>query len=117
MHYASYSVSDRWTCTGLPHVFCPDQRLGNWLSHPQRRTDCRGFWFHQRAAAILEQEHPEYLAVAFDIGRTFRDDLFAEYKGTREKMPDDLQIQMKRIRQLVDAFNIPRLEVERLRGG
>lgn len=68
------------------------------------------FGFTSVLLRILEQEKPEYLAVAFDIGRTFRDDLFAEYKGTREKMPDDLQIQMRRIRQLVDAFNIPRLE-------
>ena len=36
----------------------------------------------------------------------------AEYKGTRAKMPDDLRSQIERIRQLVDAFNIPRLEVE-----
>jgi DNA polymerase-1 len=61
---------------------------------------------------ILEQEHPDFLAVAFDTGRTFRDDLFSEYKATRAKMPDDLITQMERIRQLVDAFNIPRLEVE-----
>ena len=62
---------------------------------------------------LLEQEHPEYLAVAFDTGRTFRDDLFAEYKGTREKMPDELRTQIERIRQMVDAFNIPRLEIEK----
>jgi DNA polymerase-1 len=61
---------------------------------------------------ILEQEQPEYLMVAFDTGKTFRDDMFADYKGTREKMPDDLVIQMKRVRQLVDVFNIPRLEIE-----
>lgn len=61
---------------------------------------------------IFEQEQPEYLMVAFDTGKTFRDELFKDYKGTREKMPDDLVTQMKRIRQLVDAFNIPRLEVE-----
>lgn len=61
---------------------------------------------------ILEQEKPEYLAVAFDTGRTFRDDLFPAYKGTREKMPDDLHAQIERMRQLVDAFNIPRLELE-----
>jgi DNA polymerase-1 len=61
---------------------------------------------------ILEQERPEYLLVAFDTGKTFRDDMFPDYKGTREKMPDDLVIQMKRVRQLVDAFNIPRLELE-----
>jgi DNA polymerase-1 len=61
---------------------------------------------------IFEQEQPEFLMVAFDTGKTFRDELFKDYKGTREKMPDDLVIQMKRIRQLVDAFNIPRLELE-----
>ncbi|GAB4581108.1 MAG: DNA polymerase I [Anaerolineales bacterium] len=60
----------------------------------------------------LEQDRPDYMMVAFDIGRTFRDDLFPDYKGTREKMPDDLAQQIGRIRQLVDALNIPRLEVE-----
>jgi DNA polymerase-1 len=60
---------------------------------------------------ILEQDRPDYLAVAFDTGKTFRDDLFPAYKGTRAKMPDDLQSQMERIRQLVDAFNMPRLEM------
>ena len=61
---------------------------------------------------ILEQERPDYLAVAFDTGKTFRDKIYPEYKGTREKMPDDLRVQIKRIRQLVDTFNIPRLEME-----
>ena len=61
---------------------------------------------------IFEQDKPEYLMVAFDTGRTFRDDLYKEYKGTREKMPDDLVTQMKRVKQLVDVFNIPRLEIE-----
>ena len=61
---------------------------------------------------ILEQELPDYLMVAFDTGKTFRDELYTDYKGTREKMPDDLVIQMVRVRQLVDAFNIPRLELE-----
>jgi len=61
---------------------------------------------------LLEQDRPDYIAVAFDTGKTFRDELFPEYKATREKMPDDLRPQIERIRQLVDAFNIPRLEME-----
>jgi DNA polymerase I len=61
---------------------------------------------------ILEQEHPDYLIVTFDTGRTFRDEIFPQYKGTRAKMPDDLSSQVERIRQLVDAFNFPRLEME-----
>lgn len=61
---------------------------------------------------ILEQENPEFLAVAFDTGRTFRDEIFKAYKATRAKMPDDLRPQMERIHQLVRAFNIPILELE-----
>ncbi len=61
---------------------------------------------------ILEQDRPDYLAVSFDVGRTFRDDLFADYKGTRDKMPPDLVVQIDRIMELVEAFNIPRLTAE-----
>ena len=61
---------------------------------------------------ILEQEEPDYLAVAFDTGKTFRHETYKEYKGTRAKMPDDLRPQVERMRQMVDAFNIPRFEVE-----
>ncbi|MEW6568510.1 MAG: DNA polymerase I [Chloroflexota bacterium] len=61
---------------------------------------------------LLEQETPEYLAVSFDTGRTFRDDLYPDYKATRDKMPDDLRLQLDRIRQVVDAFEIPILEAE-----
>jgi DNA polymerase-1 len=61
---------------------------------------------------IMEQDRPDYLAVSFDVGRTFRDDLYPDYKGTREKMPDDLQVQIERIHELVAAFNIPVLTAE-----
>ena len=62
---------------------------------------------------IGSPEPPEYLAVSFDTGATFRDDLFADYKGTREKMPDELSVQIDRIKQVVRALNIPILELER----
>lgn len=61
---------------------------------------------------IFEQESPDYLAVAFDIGKTFRHEMYDGYKGTRAKMPDDLRSQVERMREIVDAFNIPRLEME-----
>lgn len=61
---------------------------------------------------LLEQESPEYLAVSFDTGRTFRDDIFPDYKGTRQKMPEDLRPQIKRIREIVSTFGIPLLEAE-----
>ncbi len=61
---------------------------------------------------ILADDPPEYLAVSFDVGATFRDELFEEYKGTREKMPDELRNQIERIREVVKTFNIPILELE-----
>ena len=70
------------------------------------------YGFARELLRIIEQEKPDYMAVAFDVGKTFRDEMFPEYKGTREKMPDDLRPQIERIRQMVDVFNIPRLEME-----
>ncbi|MBG7610070.1 MAG: DNA polymerase I [Anaerolineae bacterium] len=70
------------------------------------------YGFGSAIMRILEQEDPDYLAVAFDVGKTFRDELFPAYKATRAKMPDDLRTQIKRMRELVDAFNMPRLEYE-----
>ncbi len=60
---------------------------------------------------ILASEPPEYLAVSFDLGATFRDDLFEAYKGTREKMPDELSVQVDRIRH--DAHHARRQAAHR----
>jgi DNA polymerase I len=70
------------------------------------------YGFARELMRIYEQEKPDYLAVAFDTGKTFRDEIFPAYKATRAKMPDDLRMQIERIRQMVDVFNIPRLEME-----
>jgi DNA polymerase-1 len=70
------------------------------------------YGFAREVIRILEQEKPEYLAVAFDTGKTFRHEIYSEYKATRAKMPDDLRPQIGRIRQMVDIFNLPRLEME-----
>jgi len=70
------------------------------------------FGFVNVLMSLLEKEKPDYLAVAFDTGRTFRSDEYPDYKGTREKMPEDLVPQIERLRGLMDAFHFPRLEME-----
>ena len=65
------------------------------------------YFFCNMLLKVLKEQQPQLIAVAFDVGRTFRDDLFAEYKGTREKMPDDLRTQITRIQQVVDAMGMP----------
>ncbi|MCB8946181.1 MAG: DNA polymerase I [Ardenticatenaceae bacterium] len=61
---------------------------------------------------ILAPNPPQYLAVSFDVGATFRDELFGEYKGTREKMPDELALQIERTKEVIRALNVPILELE-----
>ena len=84
---------------------------GQWVTNAGEPT-AGIYGFASVLLRILEQEDPDYIAVAFDTGKTFRDDIYPDYKGTREKMPEDLRPQIARIQQLVDAFSIPRLEME-----
>lgn len=60
---------------------------------------------------ILDEEKPEYLAVAFDVKHpTFRHELFKDYKGTRKPMPENLAEQLPIIREVLSAMNICILE-------
>ena len=70
------------------------------------------YGFANRLIRLFEKEEPDYVAVSFDTGRTFRHEMYKPYKGTRAKMPDDLRVQIQRIREMVDSFNIPRVELD-----
>ena len=62
---------------------------------------------------IIKEENPEYLAVAFDLkAPTFRHKMYAEYKGTRKGMPDELAAQMPMIKEVLTAMNIKIIEKE-----
>lgn len=56
---------------------------------------------------MIQEYRPDYVAVAFDVGRTFRDDLFAAYKAGRAETPAELPPQLERITQILTALNIP----------
>jgi DNA polymerase-1 len=65
------------------------------------------FGFTSILLNMIHEHHPRYVAVAFDVGRTFRDDMYAEYKAGRGEPPNEFHPQLDRIKQLVTAFNIP----------
>jgi DNA polymerase-1 len=65
------------------------------------------FGFTSMLLTVLAEQQPEYVAVAFDVGKTFRHDMYTAYKGHRERMPDELRSQVERIKQVVEALNIP----------
>ena len=62
----------------------------------------------------LAKDYPQSpLAVVFDApGRTFRDDLYAEYKANRSAMPDDLREQIAPIHAMIQAMGLPLVSVE-----
>lgn len=65
------------------------------------------YGFFSMLLNVLKEQRPDYVAVAFDVGRTFRHEQYAEYKGHRERTPPDLERQIERIQQVIQAFNIP----------
>ncbi|MBA3531750.1 MAG: DNA polymerase I [Ardenticatenales bacterium] len=65
------------------------------------------FGFTSMLLEVLEREKPEYIAVAFDLGKTWRHERYVEYKGHRLKAPDGMHDQMRRIQEMVRTFNIP----------
>jgi len=62
--------------------------------------------------SLLLQYQPSHVAVVFDAkGKTFRDELFAEYKSHRPPMPDDLRAQIEPLHQMVKSMGLPLLVV------
>jgi DNA polymerase-1 len=59
---------------------------------------------------ILQEQRPDFIAVCFDAGMSGRDQLYPAYKGHRERMPEEMRVQMTRIREIVAAFGIPVFE-------
>ena len=61
---------------------------------------------------LLDEEKPDYVVVAFDENApTFRHKIFAEYKGTRKPMPEELRSQVPLLRRLLDAMGVATLSI------
>ncbi len=61
---------------------------------------------------LMKEETPDRVAVVFDApGRTFRDDLFEQYKAHRAPMPDDLRAQIQPLLEAVEALGLPLLRI------
>ncbi len=71
------------------------------------------YGFATMLLSLLSSEKPTHVAVAFDVSRkTFRSEIFPEYKANRAKTPDEFRSQMSYLHELVNAFGITQFEVE-----
>ena len=71
------------------------------------------YGFATMLLSLLSSEKPTHVAVAFDVSRkTFRSEIFPDYKANRSKTPDEFRSQMSYLHELVTAFGISTFEVE-----
>ncbi|MCX7707163.1 MAG: DNA polymerase I [Anaerolineae bacterium] len=77
------------------------------LATPDGELTNAVYGFTSMLLNVLRDYQPEYVAVAFDVGKTFRHEMYEPYKGHRERMPDELRSQVERIKEVVEALNIP----------
>ncbi len=71
------------------------------------------YGFTNMILKVIEQEQPQYIAVAFDKGRkTFRNRTYSEYKGHRKATPPELKPQFPLVQKLLAALNIAYYELE-----
>ena len=63
--------------------------------------------------SLISQVEPSHIAVVFDAkGKTFRDELFEQYKSHRPPMPDELRSQIQPLHAIIQALGIPLISVE-----
>src|SRR3954468_9384802 len=87
---------------------------GGLLRNAQGRPTNAVYIFVTMLRKLLNEQKPQYIAASFDLpGRTFRDDLSAEYKANRAPMPDELAEQIPMVHAACEALGVRILNSER----
>src|SRR6187431_1705659 len=81
---------------------------GGFLRNAQGRPTNAVYIFVTMLRKLLNEQKPQYIAASFDLpGRTFRDDLVADYKANRAPMPDELAEQIPMVHAACEALGVP----------
>jgi DNA polymerase I len=71
------------------------------------------FGFTNTMLEVLLKQKPTHIGVAFDTSaKTFRDEMFAEYKANRQETPEDIRYGTPKVKEIIRGFNIPVLELD-----
>ncbi|MFY9820166.1 MAG: DNA polymerase I [Thermoanaerobaculia bacterium] len=109
----SPSSSDRprlFLIDGYSNIFRAFYAIRN-LSNSRGEPTNAVYGFVQMLRKLLREEAPELVGVALDVGKTFRNEKFEDYKANRRPMPEDLASQLPWIRKVLEAYRIPILEL------
>ncbi|MGL4370495.1 MAG: 5'-3' exonuclease, partial [Spirochaetota bacterium] len=82
--------------------------INNPLTNSKGQNTSAIFGFSRMLLKLIQDQKPDYLAVAFDPPKkSFRFQLYDQYKANRAKMPDELRSQIEEIKELVGVLGIP----------
>ncbi|MES1244211.1 MAG: DNA polymerase I [Acidobacteriota bacterium] len=96
---------------GYSNIFRAFYAIRN-LSNSRGEPTNAVYGFVTMLRKLLREDQPDLLGVALDVGKTFRNEKFEDYKANRAPMPEDLRSQMPWIRRVLEAYRIPVLELQ-----
>ncbi|MEO7989661.1 MAG: DNA polymerase I [Chryseolinea sp.] len=71
------------------------------------------FGFTNTLLEVLQKQKPTHIGIAFDTAaKTFRDEIFSEYKANRQETPEDIRSGVPKVKEIIRGFNIPILELD-----
>jgi DNA polymerase-1 len=71
------------------------------------------FGFTNTLLEVIQKQKPTHIGVAFDTtAKTFRDEIYTEYKSTRQETPEDIRYGIPKCKEIITGFNIPILELD-----
>lgn len=71
------------------------------------------FGFTNTLLEVLQKQKPTHIGIAFDTSaKTFRDEIYTEYKATRQETPEDIRYGIPKVKEIIRGFNIPILELD-----
>ncbi len=85
---------------------------GNFMKNSKGFPTNALFGFVNMINKIVTEEHPEYMIVAFDKGKTFRHEKYEDYKGGRMATPDELKVQFPIAKDILSAMGIKYYEID-----
>ncbi|ACO03074.1 MAG TPA: 5'-3' exonuclease [Persephonella sp.] len=82
------------------------------LTSPKGEPTGAIYGFIRMISTLIKELNPEYMAVVFDLpGKTFRHEKYKEYKATRKETPDELKVQIPKIKEIIKLWGIKILEI------
>lgn len=71
------------------------------------------FGFTNTLLEVIHKQKPTHIGIAFDTSaKTFRDEIFTEYKANRQETPEDIRYGIPKVKEIIHGFNIPILEMD-----